>query len=51
MKMIVHWLNNQKLYYKMLFIVIGACMLLLLGFGGVMRIICKAYNNLIYEKI
>lgn len=34
----------------MLFIVVGACILLLAGFGSILQIVCNVYNELIYDK-
>lgn len=51
MERIISWLNNQKLYYKMLFIVVGVCVLLLAGFSSALQIVCNVYNELIYEKM
>lgn len=44
------WIRNQKLYKKMMYIMICACILVLLVCIGTEQIVYKAYNELMYKK-
>ena len=50
MKAIIRWFDNQKLYVKILFVVIGASLVLTVSYISIWHFGCKAYNNYIYEK-
>lgn len=50
MKRISRWINNQKLYVKILFVVIGSSFVIAIGYGSIWQIVCNEYNNLLYEK-
>lgn len=50
MNRIRQWIRNQKLYKKMMYIMICACLLVLLVCVGTEQIVYQAYNELMYEK-
>lgn len=50
MNVINKWINNQKLYVKILIVVIGSSIVLAVGYVLIWQIVCDAYNKIIYEK-
>jgi len=50
MSRIRQWIRNQKLYKKIMYVTVSACMLVLLVCLGTEQIVHKAYNDMMYEK-
>lgn len=50
MKRINRWITNQKLQVKILVIVIGASIVLAVGYGTIWQIVSAAYHNYNYEQ-
>ena len=50
MNRIRQWIRNQKLYKKIMYVTVSACVLVLLVCFGTEQMVHKAYNDMMYEK-